>query len=118
MDLILIISEFISNTKITYSIVQSGSLQSQTDVSSLTNKPRNADPLFVNHELPASLAPSTSGDFHVRGLSPAINMGDNTSNTTSVDLDNVPRMLTAPSISAHTNTRVWTVIYFLPIRFM
>ena len=85
-----IISEFISNTKITYSIVQSGSLQSQTDVSSLTNKTKNADPLFVN-ELPASLLLRHPEIFMSEFVS-CRNMGDNTSNTTSVDLDNVPRI--------------------------
>ena len=80
-----IISEnFGSTTTITYSIIQSGSLDAGTTISSPTNKPQGTDPLFVN--APAA-GLSTDGDFHVMPGSPAIDMGLNSANTYPTDLD-------------------------------
>jgi predicted outer membrane repeat protein len=66
-----------TNTTVSNSIVQSGF----TGLNNLT-----ADPLFVS-PLPSSAAPTTSGDYHLLGCSPAINSGNNNSVTTTTDLD-------------------------------
>jgi len=52
----------------------------------------NVDPQFVQ-PISATLAPTTTGDYHLRRGSPLINAGNNLSVTTATDLDGRPRVI-------------------------
>ncbi len=71
------IENYFGNTTVTYSIVQ-GSYPGTGNI--------NADPLFAN---PAN------GDFTLQPASPALDAGDDTANTTALDLAGNPRMFDA-----------------------
>ncbi|MBK6393162.1 MAG: hypothetical protein IPF70_21905 [Saprospiraceae bacterium] len=89
-----------STTTITYSIIQSGSLDAGTTISSPTNKPQGTDPLFVDAPL-AGAAPTAAGDFHLTNNSPVIDMGDDAANTYPTDLDGKPRIVRTIDMGAY-----------------
>jgi len=81
-----------STTTITYSIIQSGTLDAVTNITSPTNKPQGTDPLFI-YAPAAGL--STAGNFRLLSNSPAIDMGLDMANATSFDLAGNPRFQNA-----------------------
>ncbi len=57
----------------------------------------DADPQF-SFPITATVAPTTTGDYHLQITSPAIDAGDNTPVSVSTDLDGNPRRVDVPSV--------------------
>jgi hypothetical protein len=57
----------------------------------------DADPMFTA-PITATVAPTTTGDYHLQITSPAIDAGDNRAITVTTDLDNNPRRANVPSV--------------------
>jgi uncharacterized repeat protein (TIGR01451 family) len=57
----------------------------------------DADPQFT-FPITATVAPTTTGDYHLQITSPAIDAGDNRAVTVATDLDGNPRKLDVPSV--------------------
>ena len=57
----------------------------------------DADPQFT-FPITATVAPTTTGDYHLQITSPAIDAGDNTAVVVTSDLDGNPRLVDVPSV--------------------
>ena len=57
----------------------------------------DADPQFT-FPITATVAPTTTGDYHLQIISPAIDAGDNTTVVVTTDLDGNPRLVDVPSV--------------------
>ncbi len=75
---------------ITYSLIQGWNPAGTGNLDGITYAADSNSPQFVTPLDPAT-APSTAGDFHLQGCSPAANVGDN-SGAPATDLDGNPRI--------------------------
>jgi uncharacterized repeat protein (TIGR01451 family) len=57
----------------------------------------NLDPQFT-FPITATVAPTTTGDYHLQIFSPAVDAGDNRAVTVATDLDGNPRRVDVPSV--------------------
>ncbi|PSK91592.1 right-handed parallel beta-helix repeat-containing protein [Taibaiella chishuiensis] len=88
------ISNVNSTPVITYSLVQGYNYSS--NMANVHNLPDTTDPLFVSAQ-PASVAPTTAGDYRILPCSPAMNVGNNSAVPAGIttDLDGNPRIFGA-----------------------